>query len=143
MTQPPNTEHRTRQRVTYAALATLTIAIGLWVHRGITVMDADVRDVLGDALWAVMMVWWVSAVIPTARVTTRSGVALGICFAVEASQLLHTAEFDALRRTIPGRLVLGSGFDPRDLVAYALGVAVAVVLERVVVRRVLTSSSGG
>jgi hypothetical protein len=34
-----------------------------------------------------------------------------------------------------GHLVLGSGFDPRDLVAYALGVAGAALLEAAVLAR--------
>ena len=34
------------------------------------------------------------------------------------SQLYHTPTLDAIRATQAGQLVLGSGFDPRDLAAY-------------------------
>jgi hypothetical protein len=44
------------------------------------------------------------------------------CFAVEFSQLIHLPMLDALRRTTLGYLVLGSGFDRRDLAGYAGGV---------------------
>jgi hypothetical protein len=64
----------------------------------------------------------------------RAAVALAICFAVEASQLVHTPALDALRATTPGRLVLGSGFDPRDLLAYAGGVLAALALDVVLGR---------
>jgi acetyl esterase/lipase len=64
----------------------------------------------------------------------RSAVAFGICVAVELSQLVHTPAIDAVRRTALGQLVLGSGFDARDLVAYAAGVSVAALLERIVRR---------
>jgi hypothetical protein len=37
-----------------------------------------------------------------------------------------------LRATRVGHLVLGSDFDPRDLAAYAVGVAFAVMMERTV-----------
>ena len=121
---------RTRDRLTYVGLAVVTIAIGLLVHVRGTAFNADVRDVLGDALWAGMMLWWVSAVAPTAALLARGGVALTICFAVEFSQLIHTPALDALRSTLPGRLVLGSGFDVRDLAAYAVGVVAALVVER-------------
>jgi Protein of unknown function (DUF2809) len=119
-----------RARLSYVAVAVTTIAIGLWVHRGGLAMSAGARDVTGDALWAAMMVWWVGAAIPTVPVLTRGAIALAICFAVELSQLVHAPWLDAARGSTLGRLVLGSGFDRRDLLAYALGVLLAVVLER-------------
>jgi hypothetical protein len=51
---------------------------------------------------------------------------------VELTQLYRTAGLDAVRRTTVGHLILGSGFDLRDLAAYALGVLAALVLERMV-----------
>ena len=122
---------RTRDRLMYGGLAVATIAIGLLVHLRGTALNADVRDVLGDALWAGMMLWLVSAVAPAAARAARGGVALAICFTVELSQLIHSPAIDALRATLFGRLVLGSGFDARDLAAYAVGVAAALVVERV------------
>ena len=55
-----------------------------------------------------------------------------MCVAVELSQLIRTPALNALRRTTLGHLVLGTDFDARDLVAYAGGVLVAVMIERVV-----------
>ena len=75
------------------------------------------------------MSWWVATIAPKARLGVRAAVALGICFAVELSQLYHTSWLDALRATAMGHLVLGSGFDPRDLASYTGGVLVAVLLE--------------
>ena len=122
------------RRAAFAALAVGTIVLGLTVNQGGGALGLGpvVRDVLGDALWAVMIVWWLGVLAPTMRLTARGGVALAICVAVEVSQLLHTPALDAVRRTLLGRLMLGSGFDARDLVAYAAGVLAAVVLERTV-----------
>lgn len=117
-------------RIVYPGLACLTIALGLLVHRGAIPFGASAKDFLGDALWATMMVWWISAVVPDARLLMRGGAAFGICVAVELSQLLHTPALDAVRGTTIGRLVLGSGFDARDLLAYAVGVAVAMLVDR-------------
>lgn len=119
-------------RTAYVAAAVGTIALGLWVHRGGISLGAGTRDVLGDALWAAMMAWWVGAAEPGVTLLARSAVAFGICVAVELSQLIHTPAIDALRETAVGHLVLGSGFDPRDLLAYAAGVSVAALLERLV-----------
>lgn len=124
-----------RIRLPYVALAVATIFVGLAVHLGGTFLPSAVRDVTGDALWAMMMTWWLGAVAPASRVPLRGGAALAVCFAVEASQLYRAPALDALRRTTAGHLVLGSGFDPRDLVAYTVGVVTAVLLERALHRR--------
>jgi hypothetical protein len=118
-----------RARLAYVALAIGTIVLGLWVHR-VAPLGPAARDVLGDALWATMIAWWVGALAPAARLVSRTATAFGICVVVECSQLIHTPSLDAIRSTTLGHLVLGSGFDPRDIAAYALGVAVAATVER-------------
>jgi hypothetical protein len=119
-----------RLRLTYAFIAIATVAVGLFVHTQATGVNRDVRDVLGDALWAMMMVWLVSALAPQTGIVARAVVSLAICYAVEFSQLYQASWVDSLRETTVGQLVLGSGFDPRDLAAYAAGVLVAAMLDR-------------
>ncbi len=109
--------------------------LGLAVHWRGGPLGPTLRDVLGDALWAAMIAWWVGALAPGASLRIRALGALSLCFGVEVSQLYHTTALDALRGTVAGQLVLGSGFDPRDLVAYTLGVLVAAFLERSLIRR--------
>jgi len=124
-----------RTRAAYVALGLATIAVGLLVHLRGSVLDPVTRDVLGDTLWAAMIAWGMGALAPAAQLAVRSGAAYAVCVAVEVSQLYHTPALDAIRATRAGHLVLGSGFDPRDLAAYALGVASAALLEAVVVAR--------
>jgi Protein of unknown function (DUF2809) len=121
-----------RVRIPYVALAVGTIVVGLTVHVRGGSLPPRVRDVLGDALWAVMMTWIISAVAPAVSLWWRAGAALAVCFVVEMSQLIHTPALDALRETMPGHLVLGSGFDARDFGAYAAGVLAAVIFERTI-----------
>jgi len=116
-------------RVRYVGLALITIVVGLIVHWSARGLDAAVRDILGDALWAAMIVWWVGAIAPGARPLARAAGAYGVCVAVELSQLYHSPGIDAVRETTLGGLVLGSGFDRRDLVAYAIGVGVAMLID--------------
>ena len=80
-----------------------------------------------------MIYWWIAVLAPALATRFRAAVALGICFAVEASQLLHTPALDAVRNNSIGHLFLGSGFDPRDFAAYSAGVVAAVILERLLV----------
>jgi hypothetical protein len=119
-----------RLRVLYSAVAVGTIAVGLAVNRGVLPLGGRARDLIGDALWAFMMTWWIAALAPGVSLRRRGVIALAICFAVEFSQLLHSPYLDALRRSVVGRLVLGSGFDARDLVAYAVGVVAALLIGR-------------
>jgi hypothetical protein len=130
-------------RVSFALLALGTIALGLGVHWHGDVFGPTARDVLGDATWAAMMAWWVAVLVPAASIRDRGFVALTICFAVEASQLYHTPALDALRRTTFGALTLGSGFDPRDLLAYTLGVVAAGLFERILRRSLGRTSHRG
>ena len=108
--------------------------VGLAVHLRGGALAPAARDVLGDALWAAMVVWWAGALAPGLRPPARAALALGFCYAVEAGQLYHAPWLDAVRSTRPGHLVLGSGFDPRDLAAYALGVLAAALLDRALAR---------
>jgi hypothetical protein len=119
-----------RSRAFYGVLTLATIALGLIVHWNGSALGPTTQDVLGDGIWAAMIVWCVSAVSPGAPIRNRALVALAICFAVELSQLYHAPGLDAVRRTTIGQLTLGSGFDPRDLLAYSLGVITAVLFER-------------
>jgi hypothetical protein len=124
-----------RLRALYIALALGTIALGLGVHWRGGALGPTLRDVVADALWATMIAWCIGAVAPGVSLRIRASVALALCVGVELSQLYHTTALDALRSTTAGHLVLGSGFDQRDLLAYTLGVLVAAFLERAVVRK--------
>src|SRR5262245_1971424 len=120
---------RFRDRSRYVALAVATIFVGLAVHlRGGTLLPAA-RDVLGDALWAMMVMWVISAIVPKVALPWRAAAAATVCLVVEFSQLLHHPTLDAIRQTSAGHLVLGNSFDARDLVAYAAGVIAAMLFD--------------
>lgn len=118
-----------RVRVPHLALAIGTILVGLVVHGWGGGLPAAARDVIGDMLWAAMVVWWTGVAAPAAPLRLRAATSLAICFIVELSQMYHSPGLDALRHTTVGQLVLGTGFDPRDIVAYTVGVAIAAFLD--------------
>ena len=120
-----------RERGTFVALALGTIAVGLLVHSRGTMLPASLRDMLGDALWAMMIVWWLGVAAPRLPVRRRALAAFAICVAVELSQRYHTASLDAFRRTVIGQLTIGSGYDPRDFISYAAGILVAVAIDMI------------
>ena len=112
---------------------------GYWYGTG---FSATLRDFLGDGLWAMMIVWLVGALVPNKPIAMRAALALVVCWVVEASQAYHSQFLDSVRHTAAGALVLGSGFDFRDLVAYALGVVAALELETSARRSLGMRSSG-
>jgi hypothetical protein len=119
----------TGRRVLFVAFAAGTILIGLCVYLFGTSLNPAARDITGDILWAIMMYWLIGAVFPRIAIGARSVVTYAICASVELSQLFHSPALDVLRATTPGHLVLGSGFDSRDLVAYTAGVLIACIAE--------------
>lgn len=66
---------------------------------------------------------------PAIGIRQAAAGALAISFGVELSQLYHDTRIDGIRQTLFGRLILGSGFDWLDLVAYGVGVGVVSMLD--------------
>lgn len=86
-----------------------------------------VADLLGDALYAVLVYLVVVFVAPRARLWVQASAALAVCVAVECAQLTPwpAAAVDAWG---PARFVLGTTFAPADLGAYAAGITVCAIL---------------
>lgn len=122
-----------RLRRPYLILLVTTVLAGLTVHLHGAGLAAPARDVLGDALWAAMILWLVTLAVPGAGLLRRAAAALAICFAVEFGQRIEHPVLRAIRGSTLGHLVIGSDFDARDLVAYTAGVAAAALIARTAV----------
>ncbi|MDR6195521.1 DUF2809 domain-containing protein [Siphonobacter sp. SORGH_AS_0500] len=119
-----------KARLRYGFLILVTIAIGL-ISRKLSFIPLGV----GDALWALMIFWMMIFCFPTAKLVRLMLVSLLICFAVEASQLYQAEWINAIRRTLPGRLILGQGFLWSDLWAYAIGVSAGGFVQEKVINK--------
>ncbi|WP_377272342.1 DUF2809 domain-containing protein [Peterkaempfera sp. SMS 1(5)a] len=127
-----------RPRATAAAAAVLTVAAGLGVR---AVAGGEVAKYAGDALYTVLVYALVMLNAPRTRPTAAAAVALGISWAVEFLQISSVpAELSARSRV--ARLVLGSTFNPPDLVWYAAGAALAL-LAHLTLRRGATALRPG
>ena len=68
-----------RTRLKYVALAIATIAIGLFVHTTAATLPPALRDILGDALWAMMVflaLAFLLAILVTVKLGQRDGLPL-------------------------------------------------------------------
>ncbi|GDX80663.1 hypothetical protein LBMAG42_24740 [Deltaproteobacteria bacterium] len=101
------------------------VALGLGSRRFGAALPAFVASYAGDTLYATMMVVLLGYFTRTPAVP-----ALVVCFGIEFSQAVHAPWLDAIRSTLPGRLVLGQGFMASDLICYLVGAAVGWAVDR-------------
>ena len=83
----------------------------------------------GDALYATMMYFIVRFFMVRHKIKMIAIISLGICFAIECSQLYQATWINNIRMTLPGRLLLGQGFLWSDLLAYVSGVIPASLID--------------
>jgi len=82
-----------------------------------------IRGHLGDVAATMFVYAVLGLVLARVRIGVRAAVTLAIASAIELGQTVWRTN------SLAGELVLGTTFDPWDLLAYALGVAVAIVWE--------------
>ena len=125
----------TRSRGLYLVLAIAVVAVGLLWRSSLVSMPEWLSKYGGDALWALMVFVGCGFLVPRASTLTLALLALTFAWAIEFSQLYHAPWIDAIRATLPGRLVLGSTFNWPDLPAYALGIGLGAWSEGLFRRR--------
>jgi hypothetical protein len=124
-----------RSRLAFLLLAMGTIALGLATRRFRRALPATVGLYGGDVLWATMVYLLAAAIWPRASVRRLAVRAAAFALAIEVGQLYHAPWIDAVRDTRLGGLVLGFGFLWSDLACYAVGIALAVLIDRAVARQ--------
>lgn len=121
----------TRRPAALAALV-VVVATGLVVHA--VGPPGAPTDIAGDALYAVAAYAGLVLLFPRAARATVGALAGVWCVGVELLQLTGVPVALA-QRLPPVALVLGSGFDARDLVVYLTAVMAALGLDRAVAAR--------
>jgi len=103
--------------------------VGLLWRSGFIPLPGWLSNNGGDALWALMVFVGFGFLLPHTSTPMLALLALCVAWGVEFSQLYHAPWIDAVRTTIPGKLVLGTTFLWPDLVAYAVGIALGASAE--------------
>lgn len=115
-----------RVRLVAGGVALLTVAGGLGVR---AVAAGDVAKYGGDALYTVLVYVLIVLAAPRVRPLVAACVALAFSCAVELLQLTGVPA-ELAERSVVARLVLGSTFNAPDLLWYAVGAAVAALVQR-------------
>jgi hypothetical protein len=118
-----------RKRVSYAYVMLLVIGAGLFMRSRFCPAPPIFEKYGGDALWALVVFLGLGFLFPRAATFTLAISALTISWGVEFFQLYRTPWLDALRATLPGKLILGSTFNLPDLPVYAFGIAAGAMVE--------------
>jgi hypothetical protein len=113
----------------YGVLALAVVAAGLLWSADFMPLPPWLSNNGGDALWALMVFLGFGFLLPRASTLTIALLALAFSWSIEFSQLYKAPWIDAIRATIPGKLVLGNTFAWPDLIAYALGVAIGALAD--------------
>jgi hypothetical protein len=127
-----------RRRIVLAVLAATTVGLGLLVHRNSSGM---LGDITGDALYAALIYLLAAFVAPRWPRPAVALFAFAVCGGVELLQLTGLPR-DWASAFPPIELVLGSGFDMRDIVVYAAAAAAASLADVVLTRALAPALNG-
>jgi hypothetical protein len=84
----------------------------------------------GSTLWALMIYWVVSTMLPSWRIHTAGLLAATLATAIEFVKLYHSAPLDTFRHTPAGVVLLGQYFSVWDLIAYWLAISIGALVDR-------------
>jgi hypothetical protein len=115
-------------RVTLA-LSAITIAAGLALRFAPLGLPHFVTKWGGSTLWAVMIYWIVSALLPRRRPSSVALLAGALATAIEVLKLYNPQPLDAFRHTLAGIILLGRIFSGWDILAYWLAISVATLVD--------------
>jgi hypothetical protein len=118
-----------RPLVLSALMIVVTIAAGLTIRLAPLGLPYVPVKYGGSLLWALMIYWLVSSARPNWQLTRAALVSGAVALGVELFKLYHAPALDAFRLTLPGKLLLGSVFSPRNLLAYAVAIFVGVIAD--------------
>ncbi|MFJ1735243.1 DUF2809 domain-containing protein [Streptomyces sp. NPDC088254] len=132
---------RTAARTRWAAAAATAVTVGAGL--GLRAVAAgEVAKYGGDALYTVLILTLVVLAAPRAMPLAAAGTALAVSWAVEFLQLSEVPS-ELSRHSVLARLVLGSTFNPPDLLWYAVGAAVGWLAHTALLRATGTVVSAG
>ena len=120
---------RARPLTLSVGLMLATMAAGLVVRFAHLGLPPFVVKYGGSTLWALMIYWVVSTVLPTWRIPSVVLLTGTVETAIEFLKLYYTPTLDAFRLTLPGIILLGRVFSAWDILAYWLAIAIGAVVD--------------
>ena len=124
-----------RNKVRQIFLIIIVIIFGLASRSFGKLLPAWLAAYSGDILWGLMVYFIVGFLLSKQKIEYVALIAFVFSTSIEISQLYHAPWIDAIRSNRLGGLLLGYGFLWSDIVCYAFGIMVGVVIERMIYRK--------
>lgn len=131
--------NRNSHRLIYLIILVIIICLGLYTKR-ITGRITEIID-LKDIIWSMAVYFIFRLLLIDWSIIKIALIGLIFSYLVEVSQLYHSEWLDSLRRTFLGELTLGSTFVLRDLLAYACGIGLGLVVDYILSSFLLSKRS--
>ena len=109
--------------VIFAALFVLEVLIALFVN------DRFIRPLLGDVLVVILIFFFLRSFLTTKTQWLALGT-LAFAWVIEFAQYFQIVRHLGLQDNAIARVVIGTVFDWKDLVAYTIGVVIAAAIDR-------------
>jgi hypothetical protein len=113
-------------RPVYGGFTIALLLVGVWI--AVRIDDPLIRPYVGDSL-AVMLIHTGLRAVTRLSVPVSIAMALAIAFAIEIGQWFRFVDAIGLGKYRVARIVLGTGFDPREFLAYPAGALLMPVAE--------------
>ena len=117
-----------RNRFHYFIFILVTIGFGIFSRS--SYIPKSIYPYLGDFLYTIMFFFIFAFIFPKQYSYKIAILSIGLCFAIEISQLYQADWINILRNTTLGKWTLGSGFLWSDLVCYTLGGMFGIFFEK-------------
>lgn len=132
-----------RSRISYLIAAIAVAILGLSSRRYSRLLPEFLASYAGDILWGLMVFLCIGMLF--AGWTTLRVAITGLLFAftIELSQLWHASWLDKIRHTSVGGLILGYSFLWSDLICYGVGIALGLIIEKVLKEQMMRRNQTG
>jgi hypothetical protein len=131
----------THSRRTCAALAVVTIVLGLASRRYSYHLPPVLHKNAGDILWATLVYFLFGLLLPAVAYRRTAAYAALFTVVIELFKLFHTPSLDQFRKSAISKLIFGTAFSWSNLLCYGLGIVLGVVVERAVCSRIPSGSN--
>jgi Protein of unknown function (DUF2809) len=110
------------------------LLFGIEVLIAVFVHDNFVRPYVGDTLVVILIYCFVRSFLDTPVLKTALCVLL-FAYLIEVAQYFHIVNRLGLQKSKIASVVIGTSFEPIDLIAYTIGFAFILYAEKVIARR--------
>ena len=124
-----------KHRIIYFILIILISLLGIGSRYFAEILPDFIANYAGDTFWAMAVYFFLRFIIQKKSKITSSIIAYVFSVFIELSQFYHAPWLDEIRKTIIGGLILGFGFMWSDLICYAVGIIIGLLIDSFFVNR--------